>query len=1103
MFTDQEYGTTMKPAVRQARKKYQHGVVELAKYRPQDSKFLGKSKSGEDYHAQIEQSMVRYTRLRARRQNLFAFVMPAGHGKTTLAHKYGFVDVDMLITSEEHNYFIGLREALINGHDTWSRHNKEWYARLNQTLDLLDYSMPVIILVHTEELALELGAHPIGYFKLERHIFLKNIEKRDAHGKYFSMMNYDTSVATAGMMNQKMCADNADLESSILEVLNLSSMPVACPHKFSTAVWNNCYTHDVPAWVLRGERAGQKSVDVNMLRELFEMGKVPKECVDYYVRHSYVPTQFDFGVSMFEWSAELAHIPPTMRDAQQFDTEGDLIDIFPPRGARELTRANVTMRQLRQTFDIFSHEDALEIAECHVGEPQVFVAGVLCAWKGIVQKYDVASLVQPWFKIGFRHWAKRMKGIHSLIRCSRHLMHTEITEEERQGLMYLDLLVGRAEYEIDEMAEIKNRHSDGYGTKHLSYDPVLKIYTNKQYKTDFSLALSAAHMRIKTTPRKVDIRSFEQFYEKRRGWLTKGGLVSNTLPKGMKEFSTSVFDGVANTLEEIKGRHNKKSLFEMYELYDILKGVTPENFNLTKTMIKYEVGNKDRTLLPGSLAHFIVFCYVLVLAEKQGQIGSVRLNAMADVDIRYFDRKMSIGTFHVLYDWADFNEQHSADEMADVIKSLSDSMPAGDDYAAFCEALVRGMYSMGLQDKEGVVHKIWTGLYSGWRGTTWVNTVLNFCYVFVALENLRRISGWEVVLMVDHGGDDLDLVLSQPSLMPLFLEIMDCMLFKANKWKQMFGLRSEFFRNTISGARVYASPTRALASFIAGDWEGAGRSTVRERVAGLLDQIGKLRRRGVSEVMCQGFTMSTISHWCKVKEGEEWLDLPDVVLHGRESQGGLGIPDRDNKVWVLDRDVPAQEEGWYQVVVPDYKASKDYVKVLSREVEQFSLVLERQEELARKLAEDSYDIEKTLDRVQWRKLLTFTAKVVGKVDVVEPAENEAVFEAFLDFEMNEETAKNFSKAARYQEYTSYLTFNGQAMSKEKLVELMSDGTVKVEAIEFTGDVYYQRLVPEFIANRAVNFCRSAINGQYLTVEEAQMCYRSICWMGSKIFRHMV
>jgi len=1078
-------------------------LVTLAKYSPKESKFLGKDKFGDNYEAQIRNSMDRYERLRTKRENLFAFIMPAGHGKTTLAYKYGFVDVDQLIDSKTHNDLVAIRAAMLGGFDGWSGHNKRWYGTMNKTLDMLDYSMPVIILVHTEEAAREIGAMPIGALRLERDAFERNIRDRDDMGKHFSRMNYESMQTSGFVTNRFTCRTNQDLEAQMLAILNFSDFPVACPLKYSDQHWNESYAPTVDSWILKGERTGDPSVDINYLRLLHDKGDVPKECVDYYVRHSGVPTQFDFGVTMFEWSTLFGEISAHINDHQDFNVGEDMLEVFPPQGPKDVARANVTVRHLVQTFDVFSHIDAYEVAARHVGEPQIFVSSILCAWKGILQKTSVAPFVKEWLGVSFNYWTKAMKDIHSYVRTSRYIMNTPIDESERQSLMYMDLLVGRHEYIIDEMAEVHVRGGDTYSSKHLSYDPSKKMYTNRQYKDDFSAAIQEAYYRIKSTPRKVNLESFHEFYQRRATWITKGGLVHNTLPPGMKTFVSKVLDPVNELVDEIRGRHNKKSLFEMNDLLDVVRGVSKENFNLTKTMIKYEVGGKDRTLLPGSLAHFIVFSYILVLAEKQDQIGSVRLNAASDGDIRYFDKKMSTGLYHVLYDWADFNEQHSAEEMVAVIKGLEDVMPQGHDYSLFTGAIIEGMFNMGLEDRDGHVHKLWRGLYSGWRGTTWVNTVLNFCYVSVGLKNLERLSGMSVVLMVDHGGDDLDLMLSQPSVMPMFLQIMDDMLFKANRWKQMFGIRSEFFRNTISGARVYASPTRAISSFVAGDWEGAGRATVRERVVSLLDQIGKLRRRGVSNELCQGLTISCISHWCKVKDGEEWVNLPPEIIHGCEDQNGLGVPDKNGDVWVLSQDVPEMSSDWYKVVVPDYKASKDYVKVLSSELDRFSLVIERQEQLAQKLAQSSYDMEFTLDRLEWKRMLSFKAKVVGKKKIIEPIEDHTVFQLFMDFEITDDLVVKLDRAARYQEYVGYLTIGGDHVSAEELVALMSDGEVSLEAVEFQGDMHYQRLVPEFIATRAVYFCKAGINTGLVSTELASKVFKTVCWMGSDIFRHMM
>nr|UFJ44705.1 RNA-dependent RNA polymerase [Penicillium chrysogenum virus] len=1063
-------------------------------------RFLGMNKWSDE---QLKHSMARYEDLAATRHNLFAVIMPSGCGKTSLARTYGMVDVDELVSRAEHDQYVEMRNEIVCGRGDWHDHNTLWFARLNQTLALLDYSVPVVIFVHTEETALEIGAKPVACLTLETTAHEMNISGRGPKFREFSRESLRSCKPSNRVPNQYRFKSNKELEAFFLEVMNVSGLPVGAPFKYSTSIWNSSYSRDVPGWILRGERAGTQQVSINELRLLFEQGKIPKECVDYYVRASYVPTQFDFGVTMFEWSQALGQLPGCYNSRRDFDTLTDLMGVFPPHSPKEVTRSNVTLRTLCHTFDILSMPDAKEIASYHVGEGHTFVTNLLANWKGITQFTTVSHLVFPWFKVCERDWSDKMKTLHSLIRCSKFFMNTRITEKDRQALMYMDLLVGRGEYTVDEMAEVELRTDDTYNTKHLSYDPNRQVFTNQQYKKDFITSVEEAYVRLKIEPKPVNVDGFIDFYHRRASWLTKGGLVYNKLPPEMKKFGGQVFDAIYNTCREIQGRHNKKSLFEVYELAEVLQGANENNFNLTKTQIKYEVGKKDRTLLPGTLVHFVVFTYVLYLAEKQGQIGSVRLNTDSEVDIRYFDKKMCTGVFHVLYDWADFNEQHSAWEMGVVVDYLKHLIVAPRDYAVFVEAIVAGMYNMGLHDRDGNVHKIWRGLYSGWRGTTWINTVLNFCYVHIALQNVERLFGVRVVLYVDHGGDDIDLGLSEPAVMPWFLEVMDAMLFKANKWKQMFGTRSEFFRNTICDGRVYASPTRALASFVAGDWEGAGRATVKERVVSLLDQIAKLRRRGCSEELCQGLTIATISHWCRIKDGEDWLSLPAEIIHGHPDDGGLGVPDRDNNFWRLEEKVPEINEEWYKVVVPDYKASRDYVNVLARDVEKFSLVIEEREKLARKLSEDSYDIEKSVDHERWKHLLNFRTRVTAKELAVEPMEDSVVFEGFLEYEVEEGTEKKFDLASRYQEFVSYLSLNGRAITKEELLDLMSDGEVCLEAIEFQGDIYYARLVPEFIAYRATMFCKEAINKGVCDAISGQLFFRTICWMSASVFKHAI
>nr|WPA89353.1 RNA-dependent RNA polymerase [Aspergillus ochraceopetaliformis chrysovirus 1] len=1085
-----------------ARKQGGEDLVNLTRYVLKHRSFLGTSKAGHEYNERILNSIARYKAKAAERSNLFAIIMPAGHGKTYLAERYGLIDVDMLITPEEHSYFISMRQGILSGVNTWTQHNEEWCSRMNKTLDLLDYSRPVVMFCHHEEIALELGAQVLGACKITNDdVFYNNIRHRDELSRHFSIMSRDAYQLSPLVANSRHVGSNEEVEAFFLDLMNANGLPVACPAKYSTRYANPHYHSTVPMWIKQGKRAGSDDVNISRLIKLFDQGMIPKECVDYYVRQGYAVTQLDFGVTMFEWVQELAKMPPTFRNRKEFNTRGDMVELFPPRGAKELSRANVTIRRMIETFDIFTHEDAEWIAQHHVGDPHIFVTCLLAHWKSEGQFTSVASLILPWYKVSFFHWTKLLKNMHSLIRTSRFFMNTQISERDRQIIMYMDLLVGREDYIINEEAEIEKRSGGTYHSNHLSFDPYQKRFTRGQYDKDFRQAINMAHVRFRSSPRKVKLDSFVSFYERRKTWLTKGSIVHNKLPSAIKKYSVQVFDATYHLAKEIQKVHNKQSLFECQELWTVMKDVTAEDFNVTKTAIKYETGGKERVLLPGSLGHFIIFAFVLAFAEKQEQVGSVRLNGVPDEDIRLYDRKMSTGVYHLLYDWADFNEQHSADEMAAVIQAIEDSVQGTDDLPLFTQAIIEGMYNMYLEDREGKRHKIWKGLYSGWRGTTWVNSVLNFCYLNIALENYRRMYHVDAIVYVDHGGDDVDLALSEATDMVRVLRIMDYMLFNANAWKQMLSRRSEFFRNTTTSQAVYASPTRALASFIAGDWEGAGTASIPERIQAILDQVGKLIRRGVDYEFCNGLVMCSVSHWAKIKDGDQWLSLPPEVKHARREDGGLGLPDKHNRLWVLRDKIPQFDEEWFNVVVPDMKASQDYIKVLSREVGKFNMVLTKREQLAKKYAEDAYDVEKNIDYLRWKELLSFRSEVVGYEDVIVPRRDNSLFDEFLGYSIDYDLVEKTKAAQQYLELKGHLSRDGVEMTEEQILHAVCGKEVTVDAIEFQGNIYYRRLVPDFMAYKITWYCRDAINRGIVDTDTAMFVFETLCYMAYMVFGH--
>ena len=68
--------------------------------------------------------------------NLWALVMPGGHGKTWLSKEYGFMDVDDLVDGNEFYELCKLRYSLVeSGELEWTSHNERWYESLRATLE--------------------------------------------------------------------------------------------------------------------------------------------------------------------------------------------------------------------------------------------------------------------------------------------------------------------------------------------------------------------------------------------------------------------------------------------------------------------------------------------------------------------------------------------------------------------------------------------------------------------------------------------------------------------------------------------------------------------------------------------------------------------------------------------------------------------------------------------------------------------------------------------------------------------------------------------------------------------------------------------------------
>jgi len=200
----------------------------LKQYIPEVEKYFSSSKATRDYTLRITNSIERYKRLE--RDNLCGIVMPAGTGKTTLASRYGCIDIDMLCSEGEHLELSKERARLvINANADWSEHNTKWHQMINKTLDMLDYTEPQVLLGHSEETLSECGAVILGTIVPDDKTFELNIRNRDPLQAALSRQNRKLVLELSRLSEPIVCRSNAEIEATFLEMLSVNGIAVACP----------------------------------------------------------------------------------------------------------------------------------------------------------------------------------------------------------------------------------------------------------------------------------------------------------------------------------------------------------------------------------------------------------------------------------------------------------------------------------------------------------------------------------------------------------------------------------------------------------------------------------------------------------------------------------------------------------------------------------------------------------------------------------------------------------------------------------------------------------------------------------------------------------
>nr|QKO02074.1 RNA-dependent RNA polymerase [Macrophomina phaseolina chrysovirus 2] len=870
-----------------------------------------------------------------------AVVIPMCMGKTTLVDRYGGYDIDDIVVNErplacdsEYDLVMGNREDGIWHGDKVAMHlhNQLMLKRVARFFSTVrPDSNARVVFVHTVELARALQLRVIAVASVGEEALraTKRLKDLDAHSRSV-LVNVSMGQATANAiqcrrhgLDHYKCHTYGELQSRVESALVRYGFVQHTPS--AAKLWGSLYTTltererlDYCESYLRGNHPqwtkavaarhiyrslGEASTqNTHMHHNHVSWAKVVHGCFSARVVDKPEDVSAILNRSEETWRKMFTFGPGNSRFAL-FDVSSWL-DRTP---RTELENKYDWFKQLTQVPDVRYERLAATLT---IGDVLSYV------WP----EYERLCYTLPLGALATEDFMEVTQAIHNLVRVGCNFLGVKLKPRALSLFTYWHCLAGRNYAEADMDKEMEDRLNpkgpkyfllDGRKSEQ-EFDRRLSEKINKLY--DFMSQKRLETMQVLGK----GVESFENFLDNRKKWVRSGSATgspkTDLLIKLPEETSTAIEDiGIdllsAGTAVLRNLRLNKSATFEFKEFVGIVqqacKDFVPNSF--TRHFTKQEVGKPGgRALYPSHMLHYIITSYVLYLVEKGAQVPKSRLlaDSMAQVDDHWVWKETREFSNMLMLDYANFNETHEIKHMKEVIYAsktfysrfhlLSPDMNWAIDWV--CSA-----FDNILFEWEGVLVRFLHGLLSGWRCTSFNNSLKNVAYLELIADQIYDIAKIRVLTDVQTGGDDVAARVDGVYEAAMILRVGEAMGFEFKSIKQLLGEHySEFFRLMVTQDGVYGSLCRMLGSAVSGQWSNSTVAKFVEPASKLSSVVEIARKAGrrsrlnlaFSEKMC----LCAFEKWATFGE----VQLAEELIHGTIKSGGLGVPKVNGEVYVLD-----------------------------------------------------------------------------------------------------------------------------------------------------------------------------------------------------------
>jgi len=394
--------------------------------------------------------------------------------------------------------------------------------------------------------------------------------------------------------------------------------------------------------------------------------------------------------------------------------------------------------------------------------------------------------------------------------------YQNIVAADLREVFELDVLVNRVTGEVDWKTEKKNRTS-----------PCL---TKIPYKTVYD---SARKLFAKYDPDREKYRrlDWKKYWDARWQWSASGSIHS--------QYS-----------EDLEGLPKERELRNKFIALNIAEDMPIEHYLNRKpelhawSSVKYEWG-KQRAIYGSDLTSYVLTHFVFFNCEdtlpSDFPVGSKARPSYVSSRVRAVLRRATPWCV----DFEDFNSQHSNSSMVAVLNAYLDvnNDRMSEEQRKAAKWVVESVLNTRVTDNMGLkeTYKAKGTLMSGWRLTTFVNSVLNYIYT-------REMLGKETAVRRSvHNGDDVLLGVTNFKLVTSAVGQASRLGIRLQRAKCAFGGIAEFLRVDHVRGETGQYLTRNIATLMHSRIESKISLSVRDIVSSMESRFKEFVQRGGSK----------------------------------------------------------------------------------------------------------------------------------------------------------------------------------------------------------------------------------------------------------------